>query len=161
MASAHDVAAYILDRQGPMSAMKLQKLVYYSQAWNLVWDERPLFADRIEAWANGPVVPALYRSHRGRFHLGRGEVPGDPDVLADDERETVDAILEGYGRLTAHQLSELSHRERPWKRARHGLTAGERGNVEITQDRIAEYYDSLVPGDDGTIVITDIVPDDE
>jgi hypothetical protein len=40
MASARDVAAYILSRQGRMTAMKLQKLVYYSQAWSVVWDER-------------------------------------------------------------------------------------------------------------------------
>ena len=31
--SAVDVAAYILDQKGPMTAMKLQKLVYYGQAW--------------------------------------------------------------------------------------------------------------------------------
>jgi uncharacterized phage-associated protein len=59
MASAHDVAAYILSRQGRMTAMKLQKLVYYSQAWSVVWDERPLFPEKIEAWANGPVVRDL------------------------------------------------------------------------------------------------------
>ncbi len=47
MARAVDVATYILDREGEMSAMKLQKLVYYSQAWSLVWDDRPLFDDRI------------------------------------------------------------------------------------------------------------------
>ena len=44
MASVFDVAAYILHRAGTMTAMKLQKLVFYSQAWSLVWDEKPLFA---------------------------------------------------------------------------------------------------------------------
>ena len=48
--TAIDVAAYILSKQGDMPAMKLQKLVYYSQAWSLVWDDKPLFRDRIEAW---------------------------------------------------------------------------------------------------------------
>jgi uncharacterized phage-associated protein len=161
MATACDVAAYILRSQGAMTAMKLQKLVYYSQAWHLVWDERPLFADQIQAWANGPVVPILYREHRGRFRLGPGDVQGDPDALDDDERETVDAVVDGYGRLAAHQLSELSHRERPWKEARRGLSAGERGSAEITHEAMAEYYDSLVPGEDGTIIITDIIPEDD
>ncbi len=50
MANVHDVSAYILKHWGPMTAMKLQKLVYYSQAWGLVWDEEPLFPERIEAW---------------------------------------------------------------------------------------------------------------
>ena len=57
---AIDVAAYILRKQGTMPAMKLQKLVYYSQAWSLVWDDRPIFRDRIYAWANGPVIRNLY-----------------------------------------------------------------------------------------------------
>lgn len=57
MATALDIAKYILDRRGPMTAMKLQKLVYYARAWSLVWDEKPLFRSRIEAWANGPVSP--------------------------------------------------------------------------------------------------------
>jgi uncharacterized phage-associated protein len=58
MVSVDDVAAYILEQRGPMSAMKLQKLVYYSQAWSLVWEDRPLFREEIQAWASGPVVPA-------------------------------------------------------------------------------------------------------
>lgn len=159
MATAHDVAAYVLRARGPMTAMKMQKLVYYSQAWSLVWDEEPLFTERIEAWANGPVIPDLYREHRGRFQLKEGDIPGDPDALSEDQRETVDAVLNGYGPLSAHQLSELTHRERPWLRARQGLSAGERGNAEIARHSMAEYYDSLVPGEDGTIVITDIAPE--
>ena len=59
MSNVHDVAAMILNEQGAMTAMKLQKLVYYCQAWHLVWDEECLFPERIEAWANGPVVRAI------------------------------------------------------------------------------------------------------
>ena len=43
MATVFDVARYILEKYGPLSAMKLQKMVYYSQAWSLVWDDAPLF----------------------------------------------------------------------------------------------------------------------
>jgi uncharacterized phage-associated protein len=39
MASVHDVAAFIIEKLGPISAMKLEKLVYYAQAWSLVRDE--------------------------------------------------------------------------------------------------------------------------
>ena len=67
MITVHDVAAYILNKTGEITAMKLQKLVYYSQVWSLVWDEQPLFEARIEAWANGPVIPELYNEHRGQF----------------------------------------------------------------------------------------------
>jgi uncharacterized phage-associated protein len=67
MADVFDVAGYILQQKGQVTTWKLQKLVYYSQAWSLVWDERPLFQERIEAWANGPVCPDLYQVHRGAF----------------------------------------------------------------------------------------------
>lgn len=59
MASVYDVATYILEKQGAMTTWKLQKLVYYSQAWSLVWDDDVLFPEEIEAWANGPVVREL------------------------------------------------------------------------------------------------------
>ncbi|MGH7905267.1 MAG: Panacea domain-containing protein, partial [Candidatus Binataceae bacterium] len=84
--NAHDVAAHILGKIGPISAMKLQKLVYYSQAWSLVWDEKPLFRDRIEAWASGPVVPNLYRKHRGKFEVANWP-SGDPSRLSGVQRD--------------------------------------------------------------------------
>jgi len=142
MSTVHDVAAYILKKQGRMTTMKLQKLVYYAQAWSLVWDEKPLFRARVEAWAAGPVVPELYRHHRGKFKVS--EWPsGDPSRLTAVERETVDAVLDFYGPMSSHWLSNLTHLERPWKEARGGLGPGERGQSEITQAMMAEYYEGL------------------
>ena len=146
MASAHDVAAYILERCGAMSAMKLQKLVYYSQAWSLVWDDRPLFPERVEAWANGPVVRDLYEAHRGLFDL-RDWPKGDPAALDAAARETVDAVLGYYAGRNAQWLSDLTHREDPWRLARAGLAEGERGNREISLASMMEYYSSLPPED--------------
>ena len=144
MANVHDVAAYLLKHCGPMTAMKLQKLVYYSQAWSLVWDEKPLFPDRIEAWANGPVVPALYERHRGAFKV-ESWPPGDPRNLTKDELETIDAVCRAYGNKSSQWLSDLTHMEAPWRDARNGLALGERGNAEITHAALAEYYGNLQP----------------
>jgi uncharacterized phage-associated protein len=144
MANVHDVAAYVLAKRGPMTAMKLQKLVYYSQAWSLVWDETPLFPERIEAWAMGPVAPALYGVHRGQYIVN--EIPqGDPERLTETERETVDAVLEFYGNKTSQWLSDLTHQERPWQEAREGYGPGESCDNEITHSAMAEYYSSLIP----------------
>ena len=49
MPSVHDVAKFILKERGSMTVMKLHKLLYYAQAWTLVWDEKPLFCQKIEA----------------------------------------------------------------------------------------------------------------
>ncbi|MGH8828323.1 MAG: Panacea domain-containing protein [Jiangellaceae bacterium] len=143
MASAHDVAAYIVKSRGSMTAMKLQKLVYYSQAWHLVWESRPLFEEPIEAWANGPVVPSLYRKHRGRFRVDQWP-DGDPTSLTTDELESIDAVLEFYSPMPAHELSELTHRERPWRDARGDLPPGAPCKAEITVNSMYEYYDGLV-----------------
>jgi uncharacterized phage-associated protein len=141
MSTVFDVANYILNKQGPMTAMKLQKLVYYAQAWSLVWDERPLFTERIEAWANGPVVPALFEAHRGSFQVNANTIPGKPETLDNIAIETIDAVLKYYGDKTSQWLSELTHSENPWKDARQGIPPGVRANQEITLASIHEYYD--------------------
>ena len=141
-----DVAAYILARQGSMAPMKLQKLVYYCQAWSLVWDERPLFAEPIEAWANGPVIPALLAVHRGMVRVDC--VPGgDAHGVDPLGREAIDAVLAAYGDKTAYTLSVMSQRERPWRAARWPLPDGEPGSAEIPLDSLAEYYGGLVASD--------------
>lgn len=65
----------------------LQKLVYYSQAWHLVWEERRLFEEPIEAWVNGPVVRELYRRHRGLWQVDAStSLGGNPDALDTDQK---------------------------------------------------------------------------
>ncbi len=137
-----DVATYILNKLGPLSAMKLQKLVYYCQAWSLVWDEKPLFPEHIEAWTNGPVVRELFAFHRGQFIVD--EVPiGNIDNLNSTQKETIDAVIDFYGNKPAQWLIDLSHSEKPWQDARKGLSETESGKREISIESIAEYYSSL------------------
>ncbi|MBA3354693.1 MAG: DUF4065 domain-containing protein [Pyrinomonadaceae bacterium] len=140
--TVHDVAAFILQQQGEMTAMKLQKLVYYSQAWSLVWDEAPLFPEPIEAWANGPVVRSLYVRHQGTFKVNNWD--GDPAKLSETQRETILKVLEFYGPMPAQVLSDLTHNETPWLKARAGLAVGDRGSRVISHAEMAEYYSSLV-----------------
>jgi uncharacterized phage-associated protein len=138
-----DVSAYILQKQGPMTAMKLQKLCYYSKAWHLVWDSAALFPEDFEAWANGPVCRKLYASHRGQFGV-TSEPRGDADALTDPEKQSIDVVLQTYGEFTAYQLSSLTHREDPWKDARGDLPAGARSDRTIDDASMAEYYEALV-----------------
>lgn len=138
MASVHDLAAYILDWRA-MSAMKLQKLVYYSQAWHLASTQRPLFSERIEAWANGPVVRELYDVHRGSFSVSRWP-SGDKDALSPEERRTVDLVLSTYGGKPAQWLSDSTHAEAPWLKARGGLSEGARSEAPITPESMRAFY---------------------
>lgn len=141
MSNVNDVAAYILKQKGGMSTMKLQKLCYYSQGWALAWDERPMFDSKIEAWANGPVVTELYRQHRGQFHVASWS--GDADAVDVDDKETIDVVLKGYGKLTGQQLSELTHSERPWLEARDGLPLGAPSRAAVKLDVMQDFFGAL------------------
>ena len=144
MANVIDVATYILSKLGEISHMKLQKLVYYCQAWSLVWEDKPLFAERIEAWANGPVVPILYQRLKGLFLVKSTNLQdGNPDALSPTEQETIDRVLGFYSKQNSQWLSDLTHLERPWQDARSGLPNGARCEAEITQASMSEYYGSL------------------
>ena len=145
-ANVFDVAKYIIRDFEEVSAMKLQKLVYYSQAWSLVWNERPLFKERIEAWISGPVVPALYKIHRGKFLLKPKDISeGNIRHLNSAQKETIDRVLDFYGEYDSQWLSDLTHMEAPWKKARGRLSSNERGSQEISLASMSEYYSSLPP----------------
>lgn len=144
MVNVFDVAEYVLQKLGPLTTWKLQKLCYYSQAWSSVWDDKPLFKERIEAWANGPVIPDLYKKHKGEYSITSIE-DGSPSKLNEEQRETIDAVIELYGPKDSNWLSALTHREAPWENARQRgrLGPGDRGNSEITLVDMSEYYGGL------------------
>lgn len=144
MARAVDVAKYILTKTGEMTAMKLQKLVYYSQAWSLVWDESPLFEEDIQAWAYGPVVPVLYGYHKGRFKVNEATfADGDVDALTSNQKDSVEKVLEVLKDKSGQWLSELTHMESPWKDARGDHKPTEKCDNFISLAAMHEYYSSL------------------
>jgi uncharacterized phage-associated protein len=153
MAKVDDVAAAVIERMGAtfgsttIDTFKLQKLVYYCQAWHLVWDEEELFDSPIEAWAGGPVVPDLYYRHRTRYSVS--DWPwGDPSSLSKSERATIALVVDSYGKLTGRRLSYLTHKEEPWRTARGTLGPGERGSSVIETSEMADYYGALDQDED-------------
>jgi uncharacterized phage-associated protein len=122
-----------------MTAMKLQKLVYYSQAWSIVWDDDALFKEEVEAWKNGPVVRELWEAHRGQFRVERVS-SGSVAALSEEQTDTIDEVLNFYGDKSAQWLSDLTHLEDPWKEA-----WAKGANSVITKEALAEYYSSIEP----------------
>lgn len=143
MANIFDVAKYILEQQGDMSTMKLQKLCYYAQAWALVWDDRPLFNEEFEAWANGPVCRELFFKTKGQYSVSAEDETGGEGNLTDNERDTIDHVLEHYGKHNAQWLSQLTHMEDPWNEARDGVAPGVGCDQVITKESMAMYYGGL------------------
>ena len=151
MASSHtpsavDVAEYILGVRGLVRAEKLQKLVYYCQAWSMVWAEEPLFSSEVQAWVKGPVAPDLYKLHEHKFEVRT--VGGVVANLTDRQREIIDAVLSYYGGRTSEWLIDLTHSEKPWIAARGDLPPEAHGTTEnvITPEAMADYYENQPPG---------------
>ncbi len=103
-------------KYGSLTPLKLQKLLYLSQGWSYVWDDRPLFSDKFEAWQYGPVNAETYNYFK---RYGRSEIPEKEGRLCQfdsrDSRETLDAIWDQYSRSSAFELVELTHAQEPWR----------------------------------------------
>jgi uncharacterized phage-associated protein len=138
--SIFNVAKYVLDKCGPMTTMKLQKMCFYSQAWHVYFTGEPLFPQEFQAWANGPVCYELFDLHRGQFSVTAGSFPkGDATKLSLSETTVIDEVIRAYGGFTASQLSEFTHSESPWLEARQGLSAGTMSNVVISLDLMKAF----------------------
>lgn len=146
MARAADVAQYILENspQGEMSTIKLQKLVYYCQAWCLAWTGKPLYEDDIQAWAAGPVVPSLYALHRNQLNISKNQNIGDASSLSAEDTELINDVLPTYIDKEPVWLVGLTHLEEPWKIARGSCLPGERCTNIISHASMAEYYTSIM-----------------
>ena len=142
MLNCFDIAQYFLaqadeDAGDLMSNLKLQKLVYYAQGCALALLDRPLFPEAIEAWAHGPVVPALYHEYKGSVG---GAIP--PLVMLDfskysvETRELLDEVYAVYGQFSAWKLRSMTQQEPPW----HDTPAGQ----EITHEALQDHFKTQV-----------------
>ena len=123
----------------PITNLKLQKLVYYAQAWYAALNGEPLFAERIEAWVHGPVCPAVYHRFSGyRWNPIAADVamPMLPSAVCDHLRE----VMAVYGSMTAVELERLTHQEDPWLLTRGDLASDVPSDREIPVGLMAEYY---------------------
>jgi uncharacterized phage-associated protein len=140
-----DIAAFIISQKHPLPTPRLHKLLYYCQAWSLVWDEKPLFEQSIYAWPSGTVIKELYDAHQGQYDMDLSDIPklGNPDALSDDQKETVQTVLRDYGNQSAQWIRDLITMEKPWRDARKGFNDLEGGGREITLASMAEYYEGV------------------
>jgi uncharacterized phage-associated protein len=150
---AHDpraIANKILDIRSetgePLTIMQLIKLVYIADGWSLALLGKPLSREAPQAWQYGPVYPTVYRAFSGmgaRPVEGRAYVRGTTipisEDLAPEELGLIEMVVKGYGKLSAYQLSRLTHQpETPWSKAYdQGLY------TEISADEMRSHFESL------------------
>lgn len=142
--TAFDVAEYFIylsikDRRG-ISNKKLQKLVYYAQAWTLALTGNLLFSDKIEAWIHGPAIPLLYRKYKKfGFKPVKSENPNF-NPKNSPNLQILNEVWRIYGKYDANYLEILTHQEDPWINARNELEFSESSSNEISTEEMKDFY---------------------
>ena len=121
-----------------LTNLKLQKLLYYQQGFHLAFFGTPLFAEDVEAWMYGPVVPAVYDEYSAYGSSALPEVK-EPVSLSDDEEELFNEVYDAYREFSAIGLMNRTHSERPWLDA----VPHDRGTV-ITQESMMAYFKTQI-----------------
>lgn len=114
--------AYEDGLEAEMTNMKVQKLLYYAQSLHLALYNEPLFEAEIQAWRYGPVCPPAYKFY-SEFEAKQLPIPQQESLLQlpSEKKELLEETWEYFGSYHAYRLSEMTHGEFPWKRARKGL----------------------------------------
>ena len=154
--SVFDVANFYISKAEPgsgslMTPLRLQKLVYYSQAWSLAILGEPLFNGAFLAWVHGPVNYDLWRKYKEYSYRPIPPRKFAAHKFSEDQLDLLEEVWEVYGQFDAKYLEQLTHNERPWQEAREGYAPGDRCNVIISMDTMKEYYSGLVTGGEDQI----------
>jgi uncharacterized phage-associated protein len=144
------VVNYVHDLGDKISHLKLQKLLYYCDAWHMVYfDGRQLINEEFEAWMHGPVVRSVWDYYKDESVL-YGDIQPAPlmfnisDILNEEQFEVVNDVLDEYGKRTAYHLECLTHNERPWKEARRGYASCDRCEEIISKVTTRDFYSKML-----------------
>lgn len=124
-----DVARYFIMKayedglEDEMTNMKVQKLLYYAQSLHLALYDAPLFDAEVQAWRYGPVCPPAYRFY-SQFEAQQLPIPEKHSlsIISDEIIKLLEEVWSFFGGYHAYRLSDMTHSEFPWKKARRGLS---------------------------------------
>jgi uncharacterized phage-associated protein len=148
------VINYCNDNDYSLSNLKLQKILYFIQAYYLsnTDSKQPCFSEKIEAWVFGPVVPVAYHEFK---QFGNTNIPRisnyivydesnfwdskikvyDDSNIDDVDKNTIRRIVDKFANFSTTSLVNITHRQTPW------LTSYKKGeNNEITIESIRSYF---------------------
>lgn len=153
---ALDIARYVIkysnDQDYGVSNLKLQKILYFIQAYFLIQTNHPCFREPIEAWDFGPVVPTVYKQYK---MYASADVPtmesyisfdGD-DIwkskrirfnkinIKDEDKILINKVVDKFSEYSATDLVTLTQHQTPWIDA---FSSGK--NNEISLDIIKDYF---------------------
>jgi uncharacterized phage-associated protein len=125
-----------------LTNLKLQKLLYYAQAWRLALRGEPLFAEDFQAWVHGPVLLSEYFRFR-EYRWRPLELDVQRPVLTEDLQGYLVEIVDVFGVESAVSLELMTHREKPWLEARGDIPSDQPSNARISKDTMRTFYRAL------------------
>jgi uncharacterized phage-associated protein len=134
---------WLSNKEGkPVTNKKLQKLIYYAQAWSLALRDQKVFEDKIEAWVHGPAVRSVYGKYKIFGFSTISETVSEDDLkkIPKDVQNLLNDVWKVYGKYDGEYLELLSHSEDPWQKAREGLEPNVGSENEILPDEMKSFY---------------------
>lgn len=115
-----DVANHFITlNNGRIEQMKLQKLLFMAQGWNLAVTGKPLMDEKFEAWDGGPVIRRLWNYIRDNGPLAVAEE--EEASFSDAEKDLLSHVWRKYKDYTGLELSEMTHEVgTPWSNTYFG-----------------------------------------
>jgi len=126
--------------------LKLQKLLYYLQAWSFGIKNEKFLDCSFEAWVHGPVSRKLYNRFKGTRTLYSFITKDDvkfqnPENYIDKEDiEFINYILDNYAGYSGSELESMTHNEKPWQEARKGFMPMQACTNNISEVTMTQYY---------------------
>ncbi|WP_299503283.1 type II toxin-antitoxin system antitoxin SocA domain-containing protein [uncultured Roseobacter sp.] len=134
------------ERGDLLTPLKLQKLMFYADAWSLALYEQELTTERFQAWVHGPVALSQYhrfKENRWRPILDEIDRPDMTEATAKHLCEIVDI----FGVETGPALEAMTHQELPWIEARGGIPDDQPCNAFIDKNTTKVFYAALAAKD--------------
>ncbi len=125
MLKAIDVANFFIDasksfEEDFVTNLRVNKLIYFAQAWSLVKYDRPLFDEKIEAWTYGPVIREVYDAFKicGSNPIADTLDGYDVSNFTSEELDLLSDVAIYYGQFSTPKLVSISHKKgSPWDKA--------------------------------------------
>lgn len=139
------ISEYIIAIGKEITPLALQKILYYAQGFYKAFFGKFLFEDDCQAWVHGPVYVNIYEKYK-EFKSANIFINIDydiEDIIVDEKREILDAIIKYFGYYNGKALEKMSHYETPWLNARKGLLPSENSNNIINKEDIKEYFEKV------------------
>lgn len=153
--SVLDICYYIImysnNKDYGVSNLKLQKLLYFIQAWFLITVDKPCFYEKLEAYDFGSIVLEAYKefgcygsmnipSVKRCFEDGNWKLYSIcyvKDLIRTEDKKLINQVVDKFAEYSATDLLTLIHNQKPWSDAYYFSS-----DNTITNEALLVYFKS-------------------